>query len=584
MNILKQYCFRLIILLFANAGICQSSFLSLSSDETLAKEDSLNIKIRSLLDNFYYDSAIVPLLNLIELHLEEEDGNKAHAGRYQLAKIYYILGSYSKAIDNLEYCQIYYKQNQINLDYVKTCHFLCWINYKIENKEMSQYFLGQTELEKPTTNNPLARNEHLLLTALLKDAQTFDDKISTIGGVLKFSKENEQSDMQVMCYEVLGDLYNNSNNSNQACLSYLKCLKLCEELRYLNQVAQLNFKIHNCLGAQEKYKEANDFLLQYISAKDTLLRLNQNEILIKSEKNFINKTLREEKIELAQDKRLIELKAKRSSFTQIGLLFTVGGILLAVFLIVRFYQQRLSASEIILKQNEQINKQKFKELENSIMLNNLESMIKGQEEERERIAKDLHDSLGGLLSTIKLRYDNLTHQYSNAQVTSDIVKVHDLIDEACAEVRNISHDLKPGALEELGLTDAIQDMLNRFEKDDQHIIFQVYGFDNPQEIDSTTMIYIYRIVQELVNNASKHSKAREILVQLSLISDQLEIIVEDDGIGFDEKNARKGMGIDNIKSRVNYLKGEISTRTEIDKGTSVYIVIPLQSQEKPPKN
>lgn len=576
MNILKLISF---CIGFFGAVICnsQDNFLPQITGSDNKKADSLDRVIKHYSNNYHYDSTIIPLLNLIEFQLEDEEGNKAHAGRLQLARIYFILGSYNKAIDNLEYCQVYYKQNQINVDYVKTCHFLAWVNYKLGNLEMAQYFLGQTELEKPTSNNPLCKNEHILLESILKNNINNNEKIDRLAGVLKFAKENNQIDMQVMCYEILGDLYSQVDNSSQACLSYQKCLKLCEEIKYLNQLALLNYKIHLCLTHQEKYKEANFYLLQYITTKDTLQSLNQNELLLKSEKNFINKTLREEKIELAQDKRLIELKARRSNFTLVGLLFTVGAILLAVFVIVRFYQQRLSASEIILKQNEQINKQKIKELENSIILNNLESMIKGQEEERERIAKDLHDSLGGLLSTIKLRYDNLSHQYAHSSAAAEVVKVHKLIDEACAEVRNISHDLKPGALEELGLIDAIQDMLNRFENEDQQIIFQAYGLEDEQKLDSNTIIYTYRIVQELVNNASKHSKAKEILVQLSLSNDQLEIIVEDDGIGFDENMKQKGMGLDNIKSRVSYLKGELSVRSEPEKGSSIYIVIPLPS-------
>ena len=574
MNIVRLICLLALISL-SNLSIAQDNILSQFISTNDFQIDSLNKSIKHYLDTYQYDSAIIPLIQLIDYHLEDEEGTKAHSGRFQLARIYYILGWYTKAIDNLEYCQIYYKQNQINIDFVRTCHFLSLVNYKMGNLEMANYFLGQTEFEKPTSNNPVCKQEHLLLNALLHKDPDSSQRLFHIQDAIKFAKENNKNDMLIMAYEILGEYHTESYDANLACLAFQKCLGICQEINYLHHQAFLNFKIHQCLSSQEKFKDANDFLLQYIKSKDSLSRITENEALLKSEKIFANKRLREEKIELAQDKRLLELKSRRSNFTLIGLLVTVGAILLAVFLIVRFYQEKLSSSEIILRQNEQINRQKIKELENSIKLNNLESMIQGQEEERERIAKDLHDSLGGLLSTIKLRYDNLTYQFLQSNSSPEISKVHNLIDEACDEVRNISHDLKPGALEELGLTEAIQDMLNRFEKDDQHIIFQTYGFNEHREFDSTTLIYIYRIVQELVNNSSKHSKANEILVQLSLNSDQLEIIIEDDGIGFDENQVKKGMGLDNIKSRVSYLKGEISVKSEPNKGTSSFIVIPF---------
>lgn len=148
-----------------------------------------------------------------------------------------------------------------------------------------------------------------------------------------------------------------------------------------------------------------------------------------------------------------------------------------------FYQQKLSANEIIHSQNEQINQQKITELENNLTLQTMKSMIAGQEEERERIAKDLHDSLGGLLSTIKLRFDKLQTDNRVALSNTDFIKVHDLIDVACVEVRNISHDLKPGALEDLGLIEAIKDMLNRYNREKgPEIIFQDYGFDGKEKL------------------------------------------------------------------------------------------------------
>ncbi len=173
----------------------------------------------------------------------------------------------------------------------------------------------------------------------------------------------------------------------------------------MTDVLHLNQKIFYCLKDQNLHKEANQALLNYISINDSILKFSLDNEVKKAIDRFENKELREDKIDLAKNQRILELKSRRSNFTMVSLLFGVGAILIAVFLILLFYQQKLSANEIILRQSDEINQQKIRELENSIALQNMQSMLKGQEVERERIAKDLHDSLGGLLSTIKLRFD-----------------------------------------------------------------------------------------------------------------------------------------------------------------------------------
>ena len=160
----------------------------------------------------------------------------------------------------------------------------------------------------------------------------------------------------------------------------------------------------------------------------------------------------------------------------------------------------------------------------------------------------------------------------------EMSKIHNLVDVACTEIRNISHNLRPGALENLGLKEAIRDMLNRFISDDgPEIILQHYGIADWNQIDPNVALQLYRIVQELVNNAVKHANSSEILVQLSLTDKELQVTVEDDGKGYDLLHVSLGSGLDNIQSRVNYISGEMHIDSRPDKGTSVLIVVPNYS-------
>ena len=202
-------------------------------------------------------------------------------------------------------------------------------------------------------------------------------------------------------------------------------------------------------------------------------------------------------------------------------------------------------------------------------------MLIGQEVERERIAKELHDSLGGLLSTIKLRIDNIRNKETSPDRIQEFKKATGLLDTAVSEVRGISQNLQPGALSKLGLIPAINDLINRYDTDQgPEIVFQY--FDIPLKIDQTVSLGIYRIIQEILTNAIRHSKADEVLVQLNLEGDDIIIHIEDDGVGFDPNIKYKSMGLENIKSRVNYLKGTIEIDSRPQEGTSFLIHVKYQ--------
>jgi signal transduction histidine kinase len=201
----------------------------------------------------------------------------------------------------------------------------------------------------------------------------------------------------------------------------------------------------------------------------------------------------------------------------------------------------------------------------------MKSVIEGQEIERERIAKDLHDSLGGLLSTIKLQFDHVSSINHELHLMKEYTTAHQLLDTAVDEVRTISRNLQPGALQNLGLVSAIKDLINRYEGENYpDIDFQYY--EMPEKMDKMISLSIYRIIQELFYNSIKHANANEILIQINTEDDELVIQYEDDGVGFDQNNLkRKGMGLENIKSRVNYMHGSIAIESEKDKGMAVMI-------------
>ena len=201
-----------------------------------------------------------------------------------------------------------------------------------------------------------------------------------------------------------------------------------------------------------------------------------------------------------------------------------------------------------------------------------------QEKERKRIAEDIHDGLGSVLSAAKLKLSALKD--NNANLTEEqkekYLSTLSLLDEASTELRSISHNIMPAALSKLGLIAAFE---NVTEKISSHspvkIQFEAHDFDS--RLEESIEMSIYRIVLELLNNTVKHAKATNAVVQLIKYPDFINITVEDNGKGFEYEKAvidKKGIGLGNIESRVNYLKGKMDVESSLGKGTITIIDIP----------
>jgi len=329
-------------------------------------------------------------------------------------------------------------------------------------------------------------------------------------------------------------------------------------------------------AAMDEHKPAYDYLQSFNQLQDSLHQVQRkaeiDKLLAKNkmiEKEAELAQLKEEKIkdEVQIDKKSTLL----NSFYFAGLLTLIG-----IYFMIRFFQQQIQIKEMIALKNGEINRQKIVELENNLKIETMHSMLSGQEVERERVAKDLHDSLGGLLSTVKLQFESVQTQVSELMNIRGYQKATQLLDEACQEVRNISNNMQPGALNKLGLVAAVKDLTNRFlGKHYPEIDFQHYGINT--KLESTVSLMVYRIIQELLHNSIKHAEANEIIIQLTKQDQELIIMVEDDGKGYDPQQSKKGMGTGNIASRVNYLKGDLSIHSIKNQGTSTMITVPLEA-------
>jgi two-component system, NarL family, sensor kinase len=268
---------------------------------------------------------------------------------------------------------------------------------------------------------------------------------------------------------------------------------------------------------------------------------------------------------LINEKRILDLnsESKRKSYVNYFLISLSFALLIIGYLLVRNF--------LIIRK---IQRNKIAKLEIEKKQTAMEAQLQGQIEERVRIAQDLHDGLGGMLNGVKYSIssmkENLVMTYEDSLSFENSISQ---MDKTISELRRISHNLMPDSLVKNGLKNAILDFCSSMGNQDCKVLFQTIGEEI--EITGVKKLHIYRIFQELVNNAIHHGKATSILAQLSYNSDRIMIDVEDNGIGFDIKGESIGLGFESIRHRIDYFNGSIDIRSKINDGTSVNIVLAI---------
>ncbi len=243
---------------------------------------------------------------------------------------------------------------------------------------------------------------------------------------------------------------------------------------------------------------------------------------------------------------------------------TLAMILLAggIFFFFITYQKRLLKKEL------EINKIKTDQQQE-----NIKNTVQAQEKERKRIAQDLHDEVGAMLSVVKLNINRLEKKSSGELPKNLAQETKGYIDDVITQVRRISRALLPPSLEKLGLYNAIEELAKWVNKSNQ-IQVSCFKTGNIYRLDIKKEMAAFRIVQELINNALKHSEASEIIVKTKFSENYLAISVTDNGVGFDINNLKEtGLGLKNLESRSELIDAKFKMNSALQKGTSAVLLL-----------
>ena len=387
---------------------------------------------------------------------------------------------------------------------------------------------------------------------ILSHQKRYDQAIAT---VLKCNAHNQKTGnlhglVNGMC--ALADYYQLDGQNQKAIPTVDKAVALAKTNKMLPSLLYAYDAAATVYNKNGRFDEAYDFLQSYRQLHDSLNSIELKTKLDESDAKFQNseKQRHIENLESEKDRTRLYMIA----LTLVLLLLCAAG-----FLLYRFMAAQRKNAE-----------QKVLQLQQERQIVATQNMLEGEKIERTRLARDLHDGLGGMLSGVKFQLNsmkgNVVLTDENAQA---FTKSLTQLDDAIAEMRRVAHNMMPESLLKFGLDEAVGDLCASVsESSTTQVFYEQFGLD--QRLGQTVEITLFRIVQELLNNITKHSGATEAHVQISRNGARVSLTVEDNGKGFDVSNAQNGIGLANIRSRADYLDGKLDIRSD-QKGTSVHL-------------
>jgi two-component system sensor histidine kinase DegS len=291
--------------------------------------------------------------------------------------------------------------------------------------------------------------------------------------------------------------------------------------------------------------------------------------------NIQNSSLEIELQTAEKEKQLLisEDIKKRNQNIAIGLgLMLILGSLIAILI-----NKNTKRKQRIAEQERELEVQKTEKILKEQELTTIDAMISGQEKERQRLASDLHDSVGATLAAAKLQFHHLSKNRDKSSQTDELfTKTGRLLEDAYNEIRSMAHVKNSGVIAKNGLLPAVQ-KLAESASGINGLYIEVEDFGLEERLENSLEITVFRIIQELVTNIIKHSQATEASIAINQYEDSLNIIVEDNGIGFDARKVKKNdsMGLTSLEKRIEHIEGTLEIDTTLGKGTTILIDIPL---------
>lgn len=454
------------------------------------------------------------------LHIYKEKNDMEHIGATctNLSNVYH-------ALNKLDSCEYYIKQSinystrvndlyGLGIAYIDYATILSSAPYTRYDEALA-YFLKALELKQKMNEEEGIVHIYINMSHIYKYKGDWENFLKYNRQALGLSKKNTFLSRQKTIYHNIAEYFTNHKNADSV-------------YHYLMLYKTMTDSIFN-----REFKSS-------LSDSETKYQTKEKELTIKTQEYRLSK----------QNYYIVALSL---SILTIGLIF--------FFVYYRNKQhQKLKLKEEIIKQQDIAAK----------------AILEAEDNERRRIAGDLHDSVGQILSAVKINLSSLqstVQQESSARYEN----IMNMVDGACKEVRAISHNMMPNSLLRSGLVAAIKEFINQIDSDVLKVRLDTTGLN--QRLDHNTEMVLYRVIQECVNNVIKHAQAKTLEIQIIKDREGISVTIEDDGVGFDPSQQKDGIGLANLRTRIEFLKGQLDIQSSPGRGTLIAIFVGAKTQE-----
>lgn len=496
---------------------------------------------------FFYESIYI---------LERNNDKKNLAPAYnELAKFYRRTKEYKKAIETYNQASVIYRSLNDTSGMAMILNESGVVYEYLENYEeaFNRYKIS------------------LQLATLIGDSLSVSYSLSNIAGIyvtqqqyakaednllraLKIRKILKDSFSIAITYSDLGSVKWKQGDYKKSSDYFFESNRLAEKLKYSELQLNNYNELSEAAKKQGDYKSALNFYITATKLHDSLYTVEKNKQI-----ESLNAQYEASK----KEQKILEQTGKIQLHNYIFIGFVIF-ILLSALLIFLLYRRYKLTQENKL-QTMVMQQQQLAAI----------SVMEAEENERRRIATDLHDGIGQMMSVAKMNLSSMQTEINFHDIQQQkFDKIISLVDDSCKEIRNISHNMMPSALDD-GLSAAVKSFL--YNLDDKLLVINSYFDLQNESIDKTIQVVLYRAIQETVNNVIKHAHATNLNISAIQDTDNIHITIEDNGKGFntDSIKSADGIGLQNIKSRISFLKGTVEWDSKEGRGTTVVMNIPV---------
>ena len=487
------------------------------------------------------------------LEIYEENYDKIDSSYYvdlmvDIGNIYMRTENYEKSIET--YLELFKRPSQMTGNQHGDAHNNMGYSYfKIKNEALAKTQFVRAEKQYLKTNNLKSLSRVYNNLALLYDQEYNDYKKSVTYYKKSISMKKELGEHASLAttYLNLSVLFFEYHQVDSALANAFyaeKAYSETDDKEGFSETYNMLAKIYHNLGEQES---AYSYLRKH-SLLEAEMKSTEEKEATETIINQRNVLLQQKEIELLEKER--EVTALKLARSRTFLIFTGSSflfLLVVFYMYMRFFKHKQKVGKEIHKRN--------------LALTSVTSLVKGQEVERNRIARDLHDGVGNSLTLL-----------NHKAMAQNLPEIQKLTNQISQEVRDISHNIMPGILLKLGLKEALLDLAESWKNTDV-IIDISYNLTHDVFKDTDAQLTLFRALQEIIKNAIEKGKSHYISILFAEDNSEVKITIEDNGVGFDLNASQKGLGLNNIQNRIDFLKGKLDL-VSTPKGSTVIITLP----------